>query len=419
MKIKVKKTTLEDALSKSIKKSKIKKPSLLFSTLIRVLAVGELKDTSFSYTIDNKKILKEPCFILMNHSCFLDLKIASKILYPNKYFIVTTNDAFVGKEWLMKGIGCVATNKYVSSLDTISNINYCLNNLRTSVLMFPEAGYSFDGTTTILPKKMGLLIKKLNVPLVTIITDGAYLHQPLYNNLKMRKTKVTATVKCLLTKEQIKEKSVSEIDELINKEFSFDAFKSQQDNGVIVNEPFRAEGLERVLYKCPHCYQEGVMKGENEYIECLKCGAKYELTENGKIKGVGFLEEFDHIPNWYLWQRNEVANEIKDKQEFYNLDVDIYVLSDHSALYSVGDGVLNCGANGFTLLDKNGNSVFTLPPASSHSLNVDFFWYELGDVISIGDKEKAFYCIPKTPYPVAKARLIAEEQYKQIKLAKK
>lgn len=415
MKIKVKKTTLENALSKSVKKTIIKKPSFLFSSLIRLLAIGELKSTSFSYTIDNKSVLKEPCLILMNHSCFLDLKIASKILYPNKYFIVATNDAFVGKSWLMKKIGCVPTNKYVSSLDTISNMNYCLNHLKTSVLMFPEAGYSFDGTSTVLPKRLGLLVKKLNVPLVTIITDGAYLHQPLYNNLKMRKTKVSATVKCLLTKEEVKEKTVQEIDELIDNEFSFDAFKSQYENGVVINDKDRAEGLERVLYKCPHCNKEGVMKGSNTFLTCNKCGIEYELLENGKLKGKNVETKFDHIPSWYLWQREEVKNEIKEKQEFYSLDVSVMVLSDHKSLYDVGDGVLKCGTNGFTLLDASGNLIYSLPPASSHSLNVDFFWYEIGDTISIGDKEKAFYCFPKTAYPVAKARLLAEEHYKMLK----
>ena len=415
MKIKVVKLPLEKALSKNVKKTVIKKPSFLFSTLIRLLAIPDLISTRFSYVINNKAILKEPCLILMNHSCFLDLKIASKILYPNKYFIVTTNDAFVGKSWLMKKLGCVGTNKYVSSLDTISNINYCLNNLKTSVLMFPEAGYSFDGTATVLPKKLGLLVKKLNVPLVTIITDGAYLYQPLYNNLKTRKTKVTATVKCLLTKEEVKTKTVQEIDELINQEFSFDAFKSQLNSGVLIKEPYRAEGLERVLYKCPHCFFDGVMKGEKTFLTCSKCGAKYELLENGKLKCQNFETKFDHIPSWYLWQREEAKREVLNSSEFYNLNVELFALTDHKALYSVGNGVLTHGESGFTLKDKNGKEIFTLPPASSHSLNVDFFWYELGDVICIGDKEKLFYCIPKTPYPVAKARLLAEEQYKIIK----
>ena len=31
--------------------------------------------------------------------------------------------------------------------------------------------------------------------------------------------------------------------------------------GVEIKEPWRAEGLEKVLYKCPSCLAEGEMKG--------------------------------------------------------------------------------------------------------------------------------------------------------------
>lgn len=36
---------------------------------------------------------------------------------------------------------------------------YCLKDLKSSVLMYPEASYSFDGTCTALPRKMGVLLK--------------------------------------------------------------------------------------------------------------------------------------------------------------------------------------------------------------------------------------------------------------------
>ena len=39
---------------------------------------------------------KEPCLILMNHSSFADLQIASHIFFPKRYGIVTTTDGFVG-----------------------------------------------------------------------------------------------------------------------------------------------------------------------------------------------------------------------------------------------------------------------------------------------------------------------------------
>ena len=52
---------------------------------------------------------------------------------------------------------------------------------------------------------------------------------------------------------------------------------------------------------------------------------------------------------------------------------------------------------------------------ASYTLNSDYFWYEIGDVIGIGDAERLYYCFPKTATPVAKARLAAEELYKIVR----
>lgn len=55
------------------------------------------------------------------------------------------------------------------------------------------------------------------------------------------------------------------------------------------------------------------------------------------------------------------------------------------------------------------------PSESLYTLNADFNWYEIGDVIGIGDKEMLYYCFPKEKIPVAKARLATEEIYKSLK----
>ena len=95
-----------------------------------------------------------PCLILMNHSSFLDLEIVSRIFYPRPYCIVCTSDGFVGKSWLMRQLGCIPTQKFVSDVSLISDMDYALHSLKTSVLMYPEASYSFDGTATPLPRKL-------------------------------------------------------------------------------------------------------------------------------------------------------------------------------------------------------------------------------------------------------------------------
>ena len=412
MKIKTKNISLAQALNKKIPKQRIKKPNWLFSLLVRILSVGELKKAKFTFDKSVKKFFKNPCLILMNHSCFLDLKIASKIIFPKRHFIVATTDAFVGKNWLMRQIGCIPTQKFTTTLGLINDINYCINTLKTSVLLYPEAGYSFDGRTTEIPKRLGVLVKKLNVPLVTIITDGAFNFQPLFNNLRYRKSKVTAEVKCLVTKEQVKELSSQEISDLIIKEFSFNAFKSQLENKVIIDEENRAEGIERILYKCPHCLAEGAIKGEKTKLTCSNCGATYTLTELGELKGENVEAKFNNVTDWYDFERLCARQEILDGKVNIELNVDIKIIADYKALYSVGSGKLVQNENGLTLYDENGNELFFQSATSTYSLNVDFFWYEIGDVICIGNTERLYYCFPKTNFPVAKSRLIAEELYK-------
>ena len=65
------------------------------------------------------------------------------MLFPRPFNIVCTTDGFVGKHYLMRSLGCTPTNKFVADLGLVRDMRYCFQKLKSSVLMFPEAGYSF------------------------------------------------------------------------------------------------------------------------------------------------------------------------------------------------------------------------------------------------------------------------------------
>ena len=46
---------------------------------------------------------------------------------------------------------------------------------------------------------------------------------------------------------------------------------------------------------------------------------------------------------------------------------------------------------------------------------MDYHWYEIGDVISIGNKEALYYCFPGAEVSVTKARIAAELLYEMKK----
>jgi len=415
MKIKTKRRDYEHVLALPHPKHREPlRPNRLLQLVIRVLSVFDLKPVKFSYTTEGMEKIgkKEPCLILMNHSSFIDLKIASRIFFPKRYGIVCTSDGFVGQEWLMRLIGCFPTQKFVSDISLIRDMEYLLKKKKTSVLMFPEASYSFDGTATPLPRKMGVLLKKLNVPVVTVITEGAFARDPLYNCLQKRKVTVSAHVKCLATPEEMKSMTVAELDDKLDQAFSFDNFAWQQKNDITIQEPFRADGLNRILYRCPHCGAEGKTEGKGITLKCHNCGAEYELTEQGKLRALNVEGLFDHVPHWYAWQREQVRKELENGSYLLDTEVDIGMMVDYKAIYMVGSGRLTHTAEGFTLTGCDGKLKYSQGPLACYSLYADYYWYEIGDVICIGNNDVLYYCFPKGGDVVAKTRIATEELYK-------
>lgn len=416
MKIKIREKAIEEVLASPVglHQSPVR-PMRIFRLLLKLLSIPDLRATHFVYKEIGMEQLgkEEPCLIIMNHSSFIDLKIAATILYPRPFQTVCTSDGFVGKNWLMRAIGCIPTKKFVTDMVLVRDMLFALKKLRSSVLMFPEASYSFDGTATPLPDSLGKCLKILGVPVVMIRTYGAFARDPLYNNLKLRKVDVSADIEYLLSPDEIQKKSAHELNELIQEKFSFDNFRWQQENEIRIAETFRADCLNRVLYKCPHCQIEGQMLGQGSRIRCGSCGKVYELTEYGFLEAVEGETEFKHIPDWYRWERECVRKELEEGRYLLDVPVDICMMVNTKCIYRVGTGQLRHTVEGFHLTGCEGKLDYIQKPGASYSLYSDYYWYEVGDVICIGNADVLYYCFPTEGGDVvAKTRLATEELYK-------
>ncbi len=405
--------------------------SALLRRLVKMLSAGELKQVRFSHSYADAEDARAarcralmtddtPCLFLMNHSCFTDLQIAGTLLSKKPYHIVCTVDGFVGKDWLLRRLGCIPAKKFTSDLTMVRDMVHVTRELKESVLMYPEASYTFDGTATPLPESLGKFLRLLGVPVVMIRTSGAFLRDPLYNGLQKRDVTVTAQIRLLFTPEEIRGMKAGELNARLREAFTFDGFREQQEAHVRVAEPFRADGLERVLYRCPRCGAEGRMLGRGTALTCRACGAGWTLSELGTLDSDGgagaAAAGFTHVPDWYAWERACVRREIEDGTYRMELPVRIMALVNTDCVYEIGEGTLTHSPEGFRLRGCGGKLDFTQSPGASYSLYADYFWYEIGDMICIGDTKAQFYCFPQLPDGeaaiVAKARLAAEEMYK-------
>jgi len=422
MKIATKKMSYEEVLKlPRLQHKNPLKPQLWLATIVHIVCASTLRKIKFSYTTERMELVgNQPCLILMNHSSFTDMKLAYGIFYPKKLGIVTSVDAMTGiLGKLMRLLGCTPTHKYITDLTLFKDMEYMLKTNKSSVLMYPEAGYSFDGCATALPRKMGVLLKRLGVPVVTVITEGAFHRDPLYNMLQIRDVKVSAHVKCIATAEEVKAKSVDELDALIAEAFSFDNFAWQRDNKVSIDVPFRADGLHRILYKCPLCGAENQMEGKGIHLTCHACNTQWTMDEYGQLSAKDADTVYPHIPDWYRWQRDCVRKELEDGTYLLDTDVDIAVQVNLDGVCMIGEGHLTHDLNGFHLTGGDGKLDYSQSPVHSHTLYSDYYWYEIGDVIGIGDNEFSYFCFPKKNVSVTKARLATEELYKMKKQRKK
>jgi len=180
----------------------------------------------------------------------------------------------------------------------------------------------------------------------------------------------------------------------------------------VIDEPFRADGLHRILYKCARCGAEGQTEGKGLTLRCAACGAEWELDELGQLRALEGETVFPHIPDWYAWERACVRKEIEEDRYGLDIPVQIGMLVDFKAIYMIGPGRLRHDRAGFVLDGGDGKLHMERPARLNYSLYADYFWYELGDIICIGDQETQYYCFPAEGVPVAKARLATEELYK-------
>ena len=120
-----------------------RKVNLFWRCLIRFLSIFGMMGSKFSYETEGlEKIGKdEPCLILMNHSSFLDMQIVYRIFFPKPISLVASSDAFVGlfglMEWVMRSIAAFPTQKFVSDIRLVQDMDYCFKKLKSHVVMYP------------------------------------------------------------------------------------------------------------------------------------------------------------------------------------------------------------------------------------------------------------------------------------------
>lgn len=388
-----------------------KKPKWVLQIVAWMLSFPETFIVHSKIKKVNMKGVKGPYLLLCNHNSFLDFKVATRAIFPKRSNYIVAIDGFIGREAVMRNVGCFMKRKFVSDITLAKQVKHVLHENRVICQIYPEARYSLVGTSSPLPDSLGKLIKWLDVPVVTLISHGHHLRQPFWN-LKKRQVKTQSVLTHLLSKEDIKKMDVNSINQKIKESFIYDDYQYQRDHQIKITESFRAKGLHKPLYQCPHCLKEHVMISKDNLLMCEVCGETYEMDEYGQLSNTHTPSKFTHIPDWFEWQRAMVREEIDKGVYDVELEVWVDVLPNSTGFYRVGKGILKHNQNGFVLTHDEFEVKKSVQ--SNFGVHIEYDYFGRGDGISFSTNDETFYMYPiKQDYSVTKFHLAAEELYKK------
>lgn len=198
------------------------------------------------------------------------------------------------------------------------------------------------GTTALLPDNLGRLAKIMGAPLVTLSVNGSYLANPFWDEEHTRKLPIRASLECIFTAEELKKHSAKEIQTRIEKYLTYDEYRYQQENGILITGSKRAEGLHKALYQCKSCGAKYHMESCGTILRCLSCGTQWELSEDGWLVNAG---DKIHIPSWYEWERDMTQRET----EPMTFQVTVEALPNEKGFIPLGRGSLQLDSEKFTL----------------------------------------------------------------------
>ncbi len=388
---------------------------LYLTGLIRLLSRFALLGKDYRVEKIGMEGLKPPYLLLSNHMSFIDFELVAMGTGMKRVNNVINIDGYYRRAWLIEWIGAICTRKFTTDLHLVKSIQRVLS--RGDILcMYPEARYSPCGVTSYLPDSLGMLVRRCRVPVVVAIHRGNHLHAPFWAFRRKRKVPLHTTMTLTITAEEAQTLSAEQINERLREAFAYDEYRYQEERGFLITEPTRAEGIHKILYQCPHCKTEHKMDSEGAELFCTACQKRWLLEENGSLSALSGETEFTRVPDWFAWERQNVADEIDRGEYAFSDEVEVYSMPTCRRFEKLGKATLTHDAEkGFVLSGFYRGQEYRIerPPLQTNSLHVEYDFPHIKpfDCLDISTENDSFYCFPTKQNVVTKLGFAVEEIY--------
>lgn len=242
-----------------------------------------------------------PFIIMANHSAVIDPIILGIFVNKPIHYVVSDSQfrsRLLG--WVLDLVGSIPKTKAMSDLDTIKKI-VAVKSAGGVIGIFPEGQSSWDGRSLPIMRATDKLVKSLKIPVYIARIEGAYMAWPRWAR-RFRRGPIRITYSRLFTQTDLKELSVAQVGEKLERALAMDAFAFQRSAQYRYRGARPAEYLERVLFVCPACHGLGTLVSEGRRVRCDACEATVLFDDRGFFQAPRGVPRFTTVAEWNDWQ---------------------------------------------------------------------------------------------------------------------
>ena len=391
---------------------------LIFYIVIWIIGVIN-KLMNHAKIVKKNKLPKPPYILISTHASMLDFYMALCLTFPHRVYWISTVEEFVPRFFIFRRIGVLAKRKFTN--DPQGAIRYLEVLKKKKILViYPEARYSFTGETERIDKGLGRLAKMANATVVFNREHGNYLYCPQWSDRKVRKVRpIVNEIETIIDKNDLANLSAQEIQEKIESKF----YNSEEDwmeaKDIKIKYENRAVGLERILYKCPHCGTEFEMSSETHFLKCNHCEVTYDYREDGLLECVNAESKFTHVSKWYKWEKECVKQEVKNGTYHFEDDVRVEKLLGAGIGFVAQEGHYHLTHDieeGFNVKGLDNDFTFHRSSLQSYAIHIEYNFEDRGAFLELADNHDTYFIYPlNKPQQLTKIHFAVEHIYDLMK----
>ena len=255
---------------------------------------------------------KGPFVVIANHQASLDfVNLIGATRTPMTFVISHSFYSSLPIKGFMTRMGVIPKQQFQTTLRDMRRMREVID--RGDVLVIYPAGLMCeDGLSTPIPTATYQFLRWLRTDVYVARTSGTYFAMPKWTS-GMRAGRTYLDIYQLVSKEELEAADLETVKQKTDEALDFDAYREQEKLLVKYQKNDDIEGLENVLYVCPHCKSEFTMQVKDKStIFCTECGFAQKSDEYGFLHRVGEVgSEVRYVSDW----SRMIYADLKDKIE--------------------------------------------------------------------------------------------------------